>query len=212
MKLNIESMIKEYNEGQSINAIARRYKTYPTTVRRILIKNEVTLRHDSTKKGDVIVENGEKLVAWAKAQGRLVTKSELAEVIGTKRLQPSYFIRHPELGQYVKNYTQADLVDYAKQLYDWLQAHNIPYKPGDRTRLKVSVDALLLGDYTDIALQNEIKPVGVSTKRHHDKMKAKLVRADELGIHILFLNEEMFNDLDNTLGPMLNELKHRRDD
>ena len=53
------------------------------------------------RSGEPYVQNGEKLIEWAKAQGRLVTKAELAEVIGTKRLSPSYFIKYPELSKYV---------------------------------------------------------------------------------------------------------------
>lgn len=81
MKMKVAAIISAYEKGQSINSIAKTFETYPTSIKRILEKNKIELRHDSRKKGEVYVEDGEKLLEWAKAQGRLVTKSELAKVI-----------------------------------------------------------------------------------------------------------------------------------
>ena len=88
-------IIDAYNSGQSMNAIAKEFHTYPTSIRRILKRHNVKLRHDTRKKGELYVKDGEKLIEWAKAQGRLVTKDELAEVVGRKILSPSYFLKYP---------------------------------------------------------------------------------------------------------------------
>ena len=95
MKIDNQVIIDAYNNGESMNAIARAFGTYPTTVKRVLEKNNVELRHDAATKGTVFVKDGEKLIEWAKAQGRPVTKAELAAVIGRKRLSPSYFLKIP---------------------------------------------------------------------------------------------------------------------
>ena len=192
----IEKMITKYNNGDSLNSIAKDFHTYPTTIKRILEKRDVELRHDERKEGRLYVKDGEKLIEWAKAQKRLVTKAELAKVAGTKRLSPSYFIKYPELGQYVVTHEQNELQEYSQKLYNWLQKNNIPYKPNDRTKLKVSVTALLLGDYSDIVMQIAIKPKCVSLKKYSEDMIGRKNRAHEQDMRILFLHEEDFKDLD----------------
>ena len=125
-KETIQKMIDEYNKGLSMNEIARNHNTYPTSVRRILKQNGVELRHDAVRKGSLIVQDGEKLIEWAKSQGRLVSRKELAKVLGKKRLSPSYFIKYPELGQYVITHEQKDVLEYSEKLYKWLKENNIP--------------------------------------------------------------------------------------
>ncbi len=198
MKMEIDSniLIEEYNNGKSINSIAKKFGIYPTTVTRVLEKNNIELRHDVIRKGILAVKNGEKLIEWAKAQGRLVTKAELAKVAGTKRLSPSYFIKYPELGQYVVTHEQNELQGYSQKLYNWLQKNNIPYKPNDRTKLKVSVTALLLGEYSNIVLQIAIKPKCVSLKKYAENMIGRKNRAHEQDMRILFLHKEDFENLD----------------
>ena len=205
-KINTERLIEAYKAGQSLNSIAKAFGTYPTTVKRILEKNGIELRHDFVKKGDFTIKDGEKLIEWAKAQGRLVTKSELAEVLGTVRLSPSYFIKYPELGQYVVSRKQKDIQEYTQKLYDWLKTNDIQYKPNDRTTLKVSVDALLLGEYKGLAIQTQIRPMYVDTKKYESSINLKMRRAKEAGIVIIFLNEEHFEDLDSIKG-LLDSLK-----
>lgn len=195
-KETIEKIITAYNNGQSMTSIAKDYDTYATSIRRLLIKNNVELRHDELKEGQLYVKHGEELIEWAKAQGRLVTKAELAKIAGTKRLSPSYFIKYPELGQYVATREQNELKEYSQKLYDWLQKNNIQYKPNDRTRLKVSVTALLLGDYSDIVLQIAIKPKCMSLKKYSEDMIEKKNRAHEQDMTILFLHKTDFEDLD----------------
>lgn len=206
MKIVNEGIINAYEKGESLNSIARAFGTYPTTVKRILEKNGIELRHDGNKKGVPAVQDGEKLIEWAKAQGRLVTKSELAAILGTARLSPSYFIKYPELGQYVVSKKQQDIQEYVEKLYNWLKKNDIPYKPNDRTKLKVSVDALLLGEYKGLAIQTQIRPMYVGTKKYEDSIKLKMRRAKEAGIVIVFLNEEHFEDLDSIKG-LLDSLK-----
>ena len=197
MKIETSAIIEAYEKGQSINSIARAFGTYPTSIRRILKRNNVKLRHDSRKKGELYVQDGEKLLEWAKAQGRLVTKSELATIIGKSKLSPSYFIKYPELGQYVETRTQKSLEIYINQLYNWLKENNIPYKPNDRTVLEgLSLDALLLGEYSNLALQISEKATYVSKKKHEENIKQKLERAEKAGIRIIFLNKEHFENLD----------------
>ena len=197
MKIETSAIIEAYEKGQSINSIARAFGTYPTSVRRILERNNVKLRHDSRKKGELYVQDGEKLLEWAKAQGRLVTKTELAAIIGKSKLSPSYFIKYPELGQYVETRTQKSLEIYINQLYDWLKENNIPYKPNDRTVLEgLSLDALLLGEYSNLALQISERATYVSKKKHEENIKQKLERAEKAGIRIIFLSKEHFENLD----------------
>ena len=195
-KETIQKMIDEYNKGLSMNEIARNHNTYPTSVRRILKQNGVELRHDAVRKGSLIVQDGEKLIEWAKSQGRLVSRKELAKVLGKKRLSPSYFIKYPELGQYVITHEQKDVLEYSEKLYKWLKENNIPYKPNDRTKLGLSVNALLLGEYTGIAIDIFIKPVYVSKRKHEEDTKSKMRKAKENDITIIFLNEEHFKNLD----------------
>ena len=189
-------IIDLYNNGESMHSIANTFHTYPTSIKRILERNHVTLRHDLKRKGTLYVKDGEKLIEWAKAQGRPVSKAELAQIIGTKKLSPSYFIKYPELGQYVKTQEQEDLKVYSQKLYEWLQTNNIPYKPNDRTKLKVAVTALLLGEYSNVILQIAIKPKYTSLKRYSENMIEKKNRAHEIGMTVLFLHEEDFKNLD----------------
>lgn len=206
MKIDNQAIIDAYKNGQSLNAIARAFGTYATTVKRVLEKNGVELRHDAVTKGAIIVQNGEKLIEWAKSQGRPVTKSELAKVLGKKRLTPSYFIKYPELGKYVVRREQKDIEKYTEKLYQWLNDNHIQYKPNDRTKLKVSVDALLLGEYSGLAIQIQEKPTCISTKEFEERIKLKMRRAKEADIVIVFLNKEHFEDLDSIKG-LLDSLK-----
>lgn len=206
MKIDNQTIIDAYKNGQSLNAIARAFGTYATTVRRILEKNNIELRHDAVTKGAIIVQDGEKLIEWAKSQGRPVTKSELAKVLGKKRLTPSYFIKYPELGKYVVRREQKDIEKYTEKLYQWLNDNHIQYKPNDRTKLKVSVDALLLGEYSGLAIQIQEKPTCISTKKFEERIKLKMRRAKEADVVIVFLNKEHFEDLDSIKG-LLDSLK-----
>ena len=206
MKIETNAIIEAYENGQSINSIAKAFDTYPTSIRRILERNKIELRHDSRKKGELYVQDGEKLLEWAKAQGRLVTKAELADVIGKSRLSPSYFVKYPELGQYVETRTQKSLKSYIDKLYDWLKENNIPYKPNDRTALGVSVDALLLGEYSNLAFQISERATYVSKRKHEKSIKEKLERAEKAGIRIIFLNKDHFENLDE-VKLLLNSLK-----
>ena len=206
-KETIQKMIDEYNKGLSMNEIARNHNTYPTSVRRILKQNGVELRHDAVRKGSLIVQDGEKLIEWAKSQGRLVSRKELAKVLGKKRLSPSYFIKYPELGQYVITHEQKDVLEYSEKLYKWLKENNISYKPNDRTKLGLSVNALLLEEYTGLAIDIFIKPVYVSKRKHEEDTKTKMRKAKENDITIIFLNEEHFKNLDEIKG-LLDSLKH----
>ena len=206
MMIDNQAIIDAYKNGQSLNAIARAFGTYATTVKRVLEKNGVELRHDAITKGAIIVQNGEKLIEWAKSQGRPVTKSELAKVLGKKRLTPSYFVKYPELGKYVVRREQKDIEKYTEKLYQWLNDNHIQYKPNDRTKLKVSVDALLLGEYSGLAIQIQEKPTCISTKKFEERIKLKMRRAKEADVVIVFLNKEHFEDLDSIKG-LLDSLK-----
>lgn len=198
MKIEASAIIEAYENGQSINSIAKIFGTYPTSIKRVLERNNVKLRHDSRKKGELYVQDGEKLLEWAKAQGRLVTRTELAAIIGKTKLSPSYFIKYPELGQYVETRTQKSLKAYVNRLYDWLKKNNIPYKPNDRTILEgVSVDALLLGEYSNLAIHISERATYVSKKKHEENIKQKMERAEKAGIRIIFLNKDHFENLDD---------------
>jgi len=213
MSIEIEpqKIIEAYQSGQSLNSLARAFHTYPTTITRILTKNNIELRHDGTKKGvHSVLNDGEKLIEWAKAQKRLVTKAELANFIGKKRLSHSYFVKYPELGQYVTMYERNELNDYVEKLHEWLQKNNIPYKPNDRKTLGVTVSALLLGEYENIAIQIDIKPKCVSKKKYEETMFQKLHKSNETKIIIIFLKEEHFKDLDCIKG-MLDSLKYPKE-
>lgn len=192
-----EKVIKLYNSGESMNSIAHTFGTYTTTIKRILEKHNVELRHDTRCEGELYVKDGDKLIEWAKAQGRPVTKAELAKIIGRKKLSPSYFIKYPELGQYLKPRTQKSLKDYINKLYDWLKENNIQYKPNDRTVLGgLSVDVLLLGEYSNLALQVSEKATYISKKKHEETLQLKLDKAKKAGLKIVFLNKEHFDNLD----------------
>lgn len=205
-EIDIESIAELYKKGVSLNEIARKFGTYATSIRRLLIKNGIDLRYDSSTKGNTYVKGGEKLIEWAKAQGRLVTKAELAAVIGKTKLSPSYFVKYPELGQYVYTKTQHELKSYNEKLYDWLKEHDILYKPNDRTKIKMSLDALLLGDYEGIAIQIDVKPEVVSMKNHINRMMQIRERAKKVGINIIFIDENYFKDL-TMLETQLNKFK-----
>ena len=211
-KINSEALIEAYNSGEAMNSIAKRFGTYPTTVKRILERNKVKLRHDKKKTGVLYVKDGEKLIEWAKSQGRLVTKAELAKQLGKKRLSPSYFLKYPELGKYVEVREQTDLREYTQKLYKWLEEQNISYKPNDRTALGVSVDALLLGDYKDIAIQICDRPKYVSINKHREYIEQKSRRAKERGISIIFLIKEEVIGLSSLDGKELLKLldKYKR--
>ena len=58
MKIDNQAVIDAYNNGESMNAIARAFGTYPTTIKRVLEKNNVELRHDAATKGTVFVRDG----------------------------------------------------------------------------------------------------------------------------------------------------------
>lgn len=207
MKLDASAIIKAYNNGESMNSIARSFGTYATSIKRILEKHNVELRHDTGKEGVLYVKDGEKLLEWAKSQGRLVTKTELARVIGRKKLSPSYFIKYPELGQYVEARTQKSLQSYAHKLYACLKENNIPYKPNDRTKLEgLTLDALLLGEYSNLALQISERATYVSKKKHDNNMKLKSEKAEEVGVKIIFLNKEQLENL-NDIKALLDSLK-----
>lgn len=209
MIIDENKVITAYKSGKSMNAIAKEFEVHAVTIQRILKKHNVEVRHDMTHGGVLYVKDGDKLIEWAKAQKRLVTKAELAAVIGRKKLSPSYFLKYPELGQYVVSRDQKETQTYTQQLYEWLANNNIAYKPNDRTALQVTVDALLLNEYSNIALQITEKPKCVSHKRHDDAMKLKLQRAEKAGVVILFLNKEHFEDLDG-VRTLLDALKQTK--
>ena len=78
----------------------------------------------------------------------------------------------------------------------------IKYKPNDRTKLHMSVTALLLGKHSNTILQIAIKPKCISKKKHSEIMQEKMKRARKQGIIIIFLYEENFEDL-NVLKEVL---------
>lgn len=206
MKVDYKAIIEAYENGESMNSIARAFGTYAATVKRILEKHGVELRHDHKREGSLYVKDGEKLIEWAKAQGRLVTKAELAKIAGTKRLSPSYFIKYPELGRYITTQGQKELETYYEKLYNWLQKNHIPYKPNDRTKLGVSLDALLLEDYEGLAIQIVQKPTAISKKVYEDRALLRVQRAKKAGIVIIFLDDEHFKDLEG-IKALLDSLK-----
>lgn len=191
-----EKIIEAYYKGQSMNSIAKDFHTYATTIQRLLKKRGIKTRPDVKRKGTLYVKEGEKLIEWAKAQGRPVTRAELAKIAGTKRLSPSYFIKYPELGQYVVSRDQKELQEYNQKLYNWLQKNNIPYKPNDRTKLNMYVTALLLGEYEGLAIQVNIRPSCVSKKKYEEIVEKKLWKAPKAGLSIIWLDKKYFDDLD----------------
>lgn len=207
MSIDEMEVIKEYKSGKSMNTVAREFGTYATTVKRILEKHGVDIRRDFERRGILHVKDGDKLIEWAKAQGRLVTRNELAAVLGRSKLSPSYFIKYPELGQYVASDEQKEFKEYYDKLYTWLKSHNISYKPNDRTKLGVSVDVLLLDEYADIALQIIEKPKTVSIKNHEESLARKSVRAHEKGIKLVGLSKRNFDDDLRNLESVLKSLK-----
>lgn len=209
-ELDPQKLIDAYNNGQSLNSIARAYHTYATSIKRILEKNGVELRHDPALKGSHnMIKNGEKLIEWAKVQGRLVTKAELAKVVGTKRLSPAYFVKYPELGQYVSSYEQKELSTYIDKLYNWLRENNISYKPNDKTALEgIPVQALLLEEYENIIISIDMKAQTVSKPRYNEMIDRRIRKAKENGYTIVFLKEEHFEDLD-TIKELLESAKER---
>lgn len=207
MKFDEVEIIKMYNAGKSMYQIAKQFDTHTTTISRILKKHEIEARPDHTKKGKLFVQDGDKLIEWAKAQGRPVTKAELAGVLGKSRLSPSYFIKYPELGKYVAGHESSEFTEYYEKLYRWLNERNIPYKPNDKTKLNVTVDVLLLGDYSNIALQIMDRPKNVSSKVHNDKLAKKAYKAGEIGLKLIGLTQENFDaELDGLEG-ILEHLK-----
>ena len=199
-ELDKDKIIEAYNNGQSLTSIAKDLHTYATSVKRVLERYGIELRHDSKKAGEFYVQDGEKLIEWAKAQKRLVTRTELAQVLGKTRLSPSYFEKYPELGQYVITQEPTELQEYSQKLYNWLQEKGIQYKPNDRTKLKVGVTALLLGEYEGLAIQIHIKPTYVSKKNYETNVKTKVRRASKNGIFIIWLSKDHFEDLDSIMG------------
>lgn len=196
MKIDHEAVIAAYNAGKSMTSIALDFDTYATTIKRILEKYNVELRHDMKRKGTIYVNDGDKLIAWAKAQGRPVTKDELAQAMGRTKISDSYFSKYPELSKYIKSDTQHELTEYYQTLYKWLQDNDIPYKPNDKSAIGVMVDVLLLGDYAGIAMQICEKPRFVSKKDHEYKMKTKELRSEAVGIRLIFLDKKCLKDLD----------------
>lgn len=211
-KIEPQGIIEAYENGQSLNAIARAFGTYPTTVRRILERNDIELRHDAMVKGShTVLNDGEKLIEWAKAQGRLVTRKELAAVAGKTRLSPGYFQKYPELGQYVASYEQKDIKKYTEQLFTWLQENDIPYSPNDRSALEgIPVQAKLLDKYDGILITIDIKSVAVSNARYKEMIRRRLKKAKEKGLVMILLKEEHFEDLDCIKG-LLDSLKHLKE-
>lgn len=210
LKVYSENIVNAYLAGESMDSIAKRYDTYATTIMRILKKEGVKSRYSDTKKGALYVKNGDKLIEWAKAQGRLVTKEELAKIVGTKRLSPSYFLKYPELGKYVVTHSRNDSKYYNDKLYEWLRENNIPFKPNDKTKLKKSVTALLVGDYSNIMLHVAIKPLGISKSDYEEKLKIMLNKANSLNIKLILLNKQHFENLDSIKG-LLDSLKYSKE-
>lgn len=194
LKISTDAIIEAYNDGQSMTSIARAFGTYPMTIQRILMKNGVELRHDTRRKGELYVKNGEKLIEWAKAQGRLVTKEELAKVIGKKRLSPSYFIKYPELGRYIEAKEQKDILYYSSTLYAWLKQNGILFKPNDKKALGAYVDVLLLGEYEGFAIQLNIKPKNISKKAHAERMQRIYEKSKDTDITVFFIDEKYFEE------------------
>ena len=84
--------------------------------------------------------------------------------------------------------------EYTQKLYNWLKENDIPYKPNDRTRLKLSIDALLLKEYTNIAIHIAEKPKYISKKAYTEGLRERTERAGKAKVNLIFLTKE---DLDN---------------
>lgn len=195
----INTIITEYQKGESLNTLAKKYHTYPTSITRILEKHKIELRHDALPKDShyKIIQDGKKLLTWVKNQNRLVTKKELAEVIGIKRLPNSYFQIYPELGQYVASYHRSDISEYTQKLFDWLKKNNISYKPNDRTILSgTPVHALLLEKYNNTVIILDIRSYNVSKSIHHQIIEKKLEKIKEKKLKAIVLQEKHFENLD----------------
>ena len=214
MKAKIEprGIIEAYENGQSLNSIARAFGTYPTTIKRILERNDIELRHDIDRKGSHNkLNDGDKLIEWAKTQDRLVTRKELAEILGKTRLSPGYFQKYPELGQYVASYEQKDITKFTTQLFNWLQKNEISYSPNDRSALEgIPVQAKLLEKYDGILIVIDIKSSAISNARYKEMIRRRLKKANEKGLIMLFLKEEHFDYLDSIKG-LLDSLKYARE-
>ena len=207
MKIDEAKVVEAYNKGLTMNAIARDFHTYPTTVKRILDKHDIPVRLDGPKKGVLSVKDGDKLIEWAKAQGRPVTKTELAAVLGKARLCPSYFTKYPELGKYVMSDERKEFHEYYEKLYKWLEIRNIPYKRNDRTKLNVAIDVLLLGEYSNIAIEIVERPKSVSNKLHNERLLKKTYKADIAGVKLVKLTKKHFEENLEGLETLLNSLK-----
>lgn len=193
---DMPAIIEEYINGATLCGVARKYHTYPTTVKRLLQKNNIEIRDGTVRKGDVLVTDGDKLLEWAKAQDRLVTKAELAKLIGKTRLSHSYFVKYPELGQYIKPCEQQEISLYAQQLYKWLRTNRISYKPNDRRALEgTPVHAALLGKYKNTLIHIAIKPNTMSRKNFTMSMESKQERARKKGFDLIFLTVRDFPNL-----------------
>lgn len=207
MKVDELKVIEAYKKGLTMNAVARDFHTYPTTVKRILAKYDVPVRYDGPKKGVLSVKNGKELIEWAKAQGRPVTKAELAKLLGKARLNPSYFTKYPELGKYVVSDERKEFHEYYEKLYKWLEIRNIPYKRNDRTKLNVAVDVLLLGEYSNIAIEIVERPKYLSNKAHNERLLKKTYKADTVGVKLVKLTKKHFEEDLVGLEELLNSLK-----
>jgi transposase-like protein len=200
-------IIEEYIKGKSMTAIAKEYGTHATTVMRILQKHHIELRHDATRKGVLSVNKGDELIEWAKAQGRPVTQKELAQLIGRTRLSHSYFIKYPELGKYVKSRERKALEDYEQTLYKWLEENDIPFKAKDRKTLNgTTIDALLLGSYSNTVLHLFIKPKFVSKKLFEKRIATVVQKTTAKRIRLILLNEDQIEHLDR-LKEVLDTIK-----
>lgn len=207
MKVDELKVIEAYKKGLTMNAVARDFHTYPTTVKRILAKYDVPVRYDGPKKGVLSVKNGKELIEWAKAQGRPVTKAELAKLLGKARLNPSYFTKYPELGKYVVSDERKEFHEYYEKLYKWLEIRNIPYKRNDRTKLNVAVDVLLLGEYSNIAIEIVERPKYLSNKVHKERIDKKINAAHAKGMKFIELTKANFDSDLEGLEELISGLK-----
>lgn len=173
-----EEIINSYNSGESMNSIANRLSIHTINIQRLLVKNGIPLRHDARKKGSFIDLDGRRLLEWAKAQGRLVSKRELADYIGKTRLNPKYFEEYPELGQYVKGHERSEFREYYIQLYTWLQDHNISYKTNDKTLLNAKVDVMLLGEYENVIIVITERAKSMCTRLYNERLDRLIDRIE----------------------------------
>lgn len=159
--------------------------------------------------------NGENLLKWVKSQGRLVSKQELAEYLGRTKINPKYFEKYPELGQYVKGYERGVFQEYYAQLYAWLQDHNILYKTNDKTLLNAKIDVVLLGEYENTIIVITERAKSVCTRLHLERLnrlaeRIKIVNASrDKKIHMISLTKA---DFDDGLKKLCTELLKRGDE